>query len=121
MTGYGDPYNRYQWRTPVETWVWILIVAAVILILVIAFFAVRKGSERKVEKKREEADSLRHEAQERLAVSGEREARAEQEAERAARERAVAREQIQRAEDVDPDVPNVDREDDDSGARRAER
>ncbi|MBW3593130.1 MAG: hypothetical protein KY396_05510 [Actinobacteria bacterium] len=96
---------------------------AVIAVLVIAFFAARKGRERNVEKKREEAGSLRQDAEQRRAVAGEREARAEQEAERAARERAAAREDIRRAEDVDPDVPDVDtREGDgDPGARRDDR
>ena len=50
----------------------------------------------------------------------ERKARAQQEAERAARERAAAEENIRRAEDVDPDVPDLDPRDEDGapGARR---
>lgn len=105
-----------------ETWVWILIVVAVVLVvLAIAYFAMKKGRERKVEKKREEATSLRQDAEQRLAVSGQREARAQQEAENAARERAAAEENIRRAEDVDPDVPDVDRGDEDAGARRVGR
>ena len=105
-----------------DTWVWILIaVIVVVVLLAIAIPAIKKGRERKVEQKREEATTLRQEAEERLAVSGQREAKAQQEAERAARERAAAEENIRRAEEVDPDVPDVDPrgEDGTHGATRA--
>jgi hypothetical protein len=44
-----------------------------------------------------------------MGTAGEREAAAKQEAERARREREAAEDALRRADDVDPDVPDVDR------------
>ena len=91
-----------------DTWLWILIIAAAALIvLALVFFAIRRGRTKQVERKRAEATQLRTEAEERLARAGQREAVAQQEAERAERERAAAEYASCRAVDVDPDVSDV--------------
>jgi Tfp pilus assembly protein PilO len=104
------------------TWLWIVIaVVVVLLVLALAFLAVRKGREKRVEKKRGEAHELRLEAEDRLAQAGRREAVAEQEAERARRERAAAQDAIVRAEDVDPDVPDSGADESTRGGGRGAR
>ena len=104
-------------------WVWILIAVAVLVLLAVLFFAARRARERRMEtqraeeqaraerqraEERERAEQLRGEAQQRLSDAGQQEAVAQQAAERARRERAAAEEAIRRAEDVDPDVPNIE-------------
>jgi flagellar biosynthesis/type III secretory pathway M-ring protein FliF/YscJ len=85
-----------------DTWVWILIIVGVVLILAgLAYFMTR---DRREGRKREEADGLRHQAEDRRAEAGRREAVAEAEAERARREREASDEALHRADEVDPDV-----------------
>ena len=96
-------------------------VAVVLLVLALVLLVVRKGREKRVEKKRSEAEELRLEADDRFEQAGRREAIAEQEAERARRERAVAEDAIERANDVDPDLPDYDRNESERGGRRGAR
>ena len=89
------------------TWVWILIAVAAVVIVVLAFLpALRKGRERRLEKKRTESHELRQEAEQRLSRAGEQEALGQQQIERARRERAAAEDAVVRAEDLDPDAPD---------------
>lgn len=91
-----------------DTWVWIVIaaVALAVLVLLVAVFRRNTGT-RQLDKKRAQAGELRQEAQQRMGTAGEREAVATQETERARREREAAGEALRRADDVDPDVPDV--------------
>jgi flagellar biosynthesis/type III secretory pathway M-ring protein FliF/YscJ len=89
------------------TWLWIVIAAAALLLLVLLVWGGRRGRERRLGKKRSEAAELRTEAQQRLGQAGQREAVAQQEAERARRERLVAEDAARRADDIDPDTPDV--------------
>ena len=74
-----------------STWVWIVIaVAAALIVLVALFFALTRGRERRLERKRGRADELRLEAGQRLSRAERREAAARQEAERVEHERAEA-------------------------------
>ena len=102
------------------TWAWILIAAGVVLIVVLAFMAWRRGRNRQVEQHRAEASVLRSSAEERYAEAGRREAAAEQEALRARRAREAADDAIRRADEVDPDIESddVDSEDVEAEARR---
>ena len=99
------------------TWLWIIIgIAAFVILVAVAFSAVRTTRERRMMRKRTQAQELRGEAQSRLARAGEREAVAQQEMERARRERGAAEEAGQRAADIDPNMPDAPRET--AGTRR---
>jgi F0F1-type ATP synthase membrane subunit b/b' len=93
-----------------DAWVWVLIVAAVIFV-VLAAVAVTRGRQRKLDTKRGEAGALRERAEMRSAQAERREAAAEEQTRQAERwmqeaqhEREVAQATAQRADDVDPDV-----------------
>ena len=106
------------------TWLWIVIgIAAFVVLVAIALPVGRRARDRRVAQKRTQAQELRDEAQRRLATAGQREAVAQQQTERARRERGAAEEAARRAADVDPDVPDAPaapRETGEtSGARRA--
>jgi hypothetical protein len=105
--GDGRSVDREEER--VDTWVWIVIAVAVLVVLVLLFALRGRMGSRRVERKREHADELRHEARQRMGSAGEREATAQQEAERARREREAAEDALRRADEVDPDVPDADR------------
>jgi type II secretory pathway pseudopilin PulG len=92
-----------------DTWVWIVIAAVAILVLVVALTVRRNTGARRLGKKRAEAGGLRQEAQQHMGTAGRREAAAKQEVEGARREREAAEDALRRADDVDPDVPEVDR------------
>jgi hypothetical protein len=93
-----------------DAWVWIVIAVVAILVLVLAALTLRRNTgARRLDKKRAEAGELRQEAQQRMGTAGQREAAAKQEVEGARREREAAEETLRRADDVDPDVPDVDR------------
>ena len=98
-----------------DTWIWIVIAVVALLVLVALFARMRGGGDRKLEKQREEARELRREAQQRMGAAGQKEAAAEQEAELARRQREAAEDAMRRANEVDPDVPDVD------NAHRGER
>jgi Tfp pilus assembly protein PilO len=87
-----------------DTWIILLIIAGVILVLAIAYFASRRARERQLESKREDARELRSTAADQARRADERAALAEEQAEQARKERVQAEEQVRRADEVDPDV-----------------
>ena len=90
-----------------DTWFWIIVGAFTALVVVaVAAGAVQGARMRRLQQRREEAESLRSESAQRLSEADRLEALAKQEAERARRERAAAEEALDRAAEVDPDVPD---------------
>jgi flagellar biosynthesis/type III secretory pathway M-ring protein FliF/YscJ len=90
--------------------VWVVIAAGAIVVLIaVALILWRNTGTRRLEKKRAQAGELRQEAQRRMGTAGQREAAARQEMKGARREREAAEDALRRADDVDPDVPEVDR------------
>ena len=87
-----------------DWWIILLIAVGVLVVLAIAYGVVRRGRERRVEGKREEARELRTTAEVQSRRADQRATLAEEEAERARRERAEADEQMRRADELDPDV-----------------
>jgi hypothetical protein len=87
-----------------DTWLIILIVAAVLVVLLFAVFGSRRMRDRQLEGKREEARELRSTAEVQAHRADERAQMAEEQAEQARRERNEAHEQMRRADEVDPDV-----------------
>jgi hypothetical protein len=81
-----------------ETWVWVLIVVAALILLALLVFWLTKGREKRHEQKRAEADELRLEADRGLSEAGRREAASRERAERAQEEQAEA-ERLQREAD----------------------
>ena len=88
----------------VSVWVWVAVVAAVLVALLLLLLTVGTPNRRRA-RKREEAERLRREAEERLRSAAGREATASQEQAAAERERLAAREMLQEADAVDPDLP----------------
>jgi flagellar biosynthesis/type III secretory pathway M-ring protein FliF/YscJ len=88
-----------------DAWVWIvIIVAAVIVIAAIAWFANRNMRERRLAKRRAQAQELRREASAGFGRAQERQALADEQATRAERERVTARRTAERAHRIDPDT-----------------
>jgi hypothetical protein len=92
-----------------DTWLTILIVIAAIVVLAIAVFAWRRGNERRLESKRDEAQELRSAAEVQAHRAETRAAMAEEEAEKAERERAEARDRARQADELDPDIDTNER------------
>lgn len=91
-----------------DTLVWIVIaVLAIVGLVIVALILRRNTGARRRDRKRAEAGELRQEAQQRMGTAGQREAAAKQELEGARRERDAADDALRRADDVDPDVPDV--------------
>ena len=86
-----------------ETWVWILLVVAAIVLIGVIYGATR-GRERRLEAKREEAGTLRERSRMRADEAHRREEFAEEQAREARREREAAETTAQRADELDPDV-----------------
>jgi flagellar biosynthesis/type III secretory pathway M-ring protein FliF/YscJ len=90
-----------------DTWLWILVgVFAALVVVVVAIGAVQRAGMRRIQERREEGQRLRSESVQRLSEAERLEAFAMQEAQRARRERAAAEEALDRAAEVDPDVPD---------------
>jgi flagellar biosynthesis/type III secretory pathway M-ring protein FliF/YscJ len=87
-----------------DAWVWIVIVVAVIVIAAIAWFASRGMQERRLAKRRAEAQDLRREASAGFGRAQERQALADEHAARAENERVAAQQAAERAVRVDPDT-----------------
>jgi FtsZ-interacting cell division protein ZipA len=87
----------------VDTWVWILLVVAAI-VLIGAIYAGTRGRERRLEARREEAGTLRERSRMRADEAHRREQLAEEQAREAKREREAAETTAQRADELDPDV-----------------
>jgi Tfp pilus assembly protein PilO len=87
-----------------DTWLIIVIIVVAVVVLALLAWAVTRGRQRRLEGKRVEATELRQEAQSRVQRADERQALAEEQAERARRERAEAESRLERADEVDPDV-----------------
>jgi flagellar biosynthesis/type III secretory pathway M-ring protein FliF/YscJ len=86
----------------VAPWVWIVIVAGVVLAIWL-FVVVIGTPARRRKAKREQAERL---SEEKLASSARREVAAKQEAAAAERERETAEQAIAQADALDPDVPD---------------
>jgi type II secretory pathway pseudopilin PulG len=85
-------------------WVWVAVIAGVLMALLLLFLVVGTPSRRRAAK-RDEAERLRQEAEEELRSAAGREATASQEQAAAERERFAAEEKLKEADAVDPDVP----------------
>jgi uncharacterized protein HemX len=90
----------------VALWVWIVVAAGVGLVIWLLFVVVGTPARRRAAQ-REKAERLRQEAEEKLASAARREVTATQETKAARREREVAERAIQRADAVDPDLPEA--------------
>jgi len=86
------------------TWIWIAIAVGALILVALLALGGRKASERRVVKKREEARDLRQEAEVRTRRAEEREALAQEQADRAEVERREAAEVGARAAEIDPDT-----------------
>jgi hypothetical protein len=86
-------------------WVWVAVIAGVLTALLLLFFVVGTPGRRRAAK-RDEAERLRQEAEERLRSAAGREATASQEQAAAERERLAAEEKLREADAVDPDLPS---------------
>jgi flagellar biosynthesis/type III secretory pathway M-ring protein FliF/YscJ len=88
-----------------DAWVWIvIIVVALIVIAAIAWYANRGMRERRLAKRRAEAQDLRQEASAGFGRAQERQAIADEQATRAEKERVAAQQAADRAQRVDPDT-----------------
>jgi type VI protein secretion system component VasK len=85
-------------------WVWVVIVAGVVIAVALLFLVVGTPARRRAAK-RDEAEQLRREAEEKLRSAAGREAAAQQEQAVAERERIAAERQLEEADVVDPDIP----------------
>jgi flagellar biosynthesis/type III secretory pathway M-ring protein FliF/YscJ len=80
------------------------LIAGAVVALLLLFFVVGTPGRRRAAK-REQAERLRQEAEEKLRSAAGRDAAARQEEVAAERERLAAQEQLQEADAVDPDLP----------------
>jgi hypothetical protein len=87
-----------------DFWVWVAVIAGAVVALVLLFFVVGTPGRRRAAK-REQAERLRQEAEEKLRSAAGRDAAARQEEAAAERERLAAQEQLEEADAVDPDLP----------------
>ena len=86
-----------------------LIAAGVILLIALVAWAARRGSARRIEKKREQSAEHRYAAQERARQAGEAELGAQRYAEAARIEREKALEHEEKAVELDPDMSSSNR------------
>jgi len=87
-----------------DFWVWVAVIGGTVVALLLLFFVVGTPSRRRAAK-REQAERLRQEAEEKLRSAAGRDAAARQEQAAAERERLTAQEQLEEADAVDPDLP----------------
>jgi hypothetical protein len=91
------------------TWIIVIVVAAAIVLGLILWAVF--GRNRRIQKRREEAASLREEAETRSRRAQQAELAAEEHSQRAKEEREAAEHHMARAQEVDPDVDDSDEED----------
>ena len=89
----------------VAVWVWIIIAAGIVLAIWLLVALIGTPARRR-KAQREEAERLRHEAEEKLASAARREVAAKQQATAAEREREAAEQAIAHADALDPDLPD---------------
>jgi Flp pilus assembly protein TadB len=88
-----------------DAWVWIVIIAAaVIVIAAIAWYANQRMRERRLAKRRAQAQDLRREAAAGFGRAQERQALADEQVTRAEKERVAAQQTAERAHRIDPDT-----------------
>jgi FtsZ-interacting cell division protein ZipA len=87
-----------------DTWVWIVIAVAALVVLGLVLVGALKARERRLEGKRSEAVELRRQAEMKTERAENRASVADELAERARVERKEAAVAARRADDVDPDV-----------------
>jgi flagellar biosynthesis/type III secretory pathway M-ring protein FliF/YscJ len=90
----------------VALWVWIVVVAGVALIIWLLIALIGTPARRRAAQ-REKAETLRREAEQKLASAARREVAAKREAELAEREREDAEHAIAQAAAVDPDLADL--------------
>jgi flagellar biosynthesis/type III secretory pathway M-ring protein FliF/YscJ len=93
-------------RIIVASWVWVAVVAGVLLAVALLVFMIGTPARRRAAK-RDEAAELRDEAGEKLASAARREAAASQEEAAARRDRLAAEHAMSQADAVDPDLPDA--------------
>jgi flagellar biosynthesis/type III secretory pathway M-ring protein FliF/YscJ len=97
-----DPQGRKE--IAMDFWVWVAVIAGVVVALLLLFFVVGTPGRRRAAK-HEQAEYLRQEAEEKLRSAAGRDAAARQEKAAAERERLTAQKQLAEADAVDPDLP----------------
>jgi FtsZ-interacting cell division protein ZipA len=85
-----------------DAWVWIVI-AVVVVLLVVAAIWYSRNSARRIAKRRAQAQELRQEASAGFGRAQERQALADEQGQRAERERVAAQRAAERAQSIDPD------------------
>jgi hypothetical protein len=91
-------------RRAMDLWVWVALIGGAVVALSLLFFVVGTPARRRAAR-REQAEQLRREAEQKLRSAAGREAAARQEHAVAARERVDAQSQFEEADAVDPDLP----------------
>jgi flagellar biosynthesis/type III secretory pathway M-ring protein FliF/YscJ len=102
-----------------DLWVWVAVIAGAVVALLLLFSVVGTPGRRRAAK-REQAERLRQEAEEKLRSAAGREAAARHEQAAAERERLAAQNQLEQADAVDPDL-SAQASSDPSVGRGAER
>jgi type II secretory pathway pseudopilin PulG len=87
-----------------DFWVWVVIIAGVLVALALLFLLVGTPARRRAAK-RDHAQQLRNEAEEKLRSAAGREAAAKQEQAVAERERTAGERKLEEADVIDPDIP----------------
>ena len=87
-----------------DLWVWVAVIAGIVAALLLLFVTVGTPGRRQAAK-REQAERLRQQAEEKLRSAAGREAAARQEQAAAERERLAAQNHLEQADAVDPDLP----------------
>lgn len=87
-----------------ETWVWIVIAVAAVILVGLLILAARRAQQGRLENKRGEARELRQQAEATEQRAEHRAATADELAERAQTERREAEVAARRANEIDPDV-----------------
>jgi hypothetical protein len=102
-----------------DLWVWVAVIAGAITALLLLFLLVGTPGRRQAAK-RAQAKRLREEAEEKLRSAAGRDAAARQEEAAAERERLAAKQQLEEADAVDPDLPDRGTMSEAPGRQRAE-
>jgi len=87
-----------------DFWLWVVIIAGVLVALALLLVLVGTPARRRAAK-RDAAQQLRNEAEEKLRSAAGREAAAKQEQAVAERERIAGERQLEEADVIDPDIP----------------
>jgi flagellar biosynthesis/type III secretory pathway M-ring protein FliF/YscJ len=106
-------------RIIVAWWVWVAVVAGVLVAVALLVFLIGTPARRRAAK-RDQAAELREEAEEKLASAARREAAATKEEAGARRDRLAAEHAMNQADDIDPDLPDESSTADAAGGRVTE-